>query len=162
MHEVMREYFFLFRERDRSSCTFYELGSLLEILARKSNIKLRFVVGEWVECYMGHELGWKGGLVKELWSGGYSYAVGLEETIAQAPADTDEYIRRPSLRFDVGDRVECNVEGSGWMPGTVTRLWSDIIKGSPYEIVLDVQEDSEFLTAPADWDHCIRALNLNE
>jgi hypothetical protein len=160
MYEVMRRFLRWFRRQDDDHFDRTRgLTKILDALARKSNIKLRFDVDCWVECYMGEEEGWKGGIVTEQWSDGHICVVELDGSIATVPVDSDDFIRRPELRFSVGDRVECNMP-SGWMPGNVTKVWSDFAKGCPYEIVLDAHEEGAFATAPADWDKCIRRLSL--
>mmetsp|Transcript_1011 Transcript_1011/g.2115 ORF Transcript_1011/g.2115 Transcript_1011/m.2115 type:complete len:472 (-) Transcript_1011:68-1483(-) len=156
MCEMMRLYLRLFPRRDNDNDCTQELASLLDILSRKSKIELRFNVGDWVECNMRQ--GWEGGLVTKQWAEGFTYEVELANgTMASAPFDTNEFIRRPELRFRVGDRVECYMD-EGWMPGTVRKHWSDL-NGCPYEVVLDKYKTWEFCTAPCDTDGYIRALN---
>jgi hypothetical protein len=68
----------------------------------------------------------------------------------------------PSLRFDVGQRVECRIgpdEVTGWAKGTITQLWyreQGWAEGSfaPYKIRLD---DGRDIFAPGDVDMVIRA-----
>mmetsp|Transcript_1012 Transcript_1012/g.2118 ORF Transcript_1012/g.2118 Transcript_1012/m.2118 type:complete len:470 (-) Transcript_1012:589-1998(-) len=154
--EMMRHYLILSHRLDNDNDCTRELGNLLDILSRKSAIELRFHVGDWVECNM--EEGWTTGVVTKQWSRGYSYEVILVESgTAASPFDTDEYVRRPELRFRVGDRVECCME-EGWMPGTVKKHWSDLNR-CPYEVALDSYKKWEFCTAPCDMDDYIRALN---
>ena len=155
MCDMMRHYLSSSsRVENDNDCT-QELRSLLDLLSRKSEIELRFNVGEWVECNMRQ--GWESGVVMKQWTGGFTYVVVLANgTIASSPFDKDEYIRRPQLRFSVGDRVECCMD-EGWMSGTVMRHWSDL-NGFPYEVVLDNCKEGERCTAPCDLDGYIRAL----
>ena len=158
MCDVMRRYMIAFSSLDDEYGT-RELATLIDMLSRKSKIQLRFNVGDWVECNMGSQV-WEGGVVTRQWSDGYVYEVDLEQGGAASPLDTDECIRRPELRFNVGDRVKCYVE-EGWMPGTVTKQWSEY-QGCPYEVVLDNYKNGEFLTAPSDWNYHIQALDEEE
>eukprot|EP00985_Skeletonema_marinoi_P011980 scaffold5700_cov125-Skeletonema_marinoi.AAC.4 len=156
MCEMMRHYLILSHRLDNDNDCTRELGNLLDMLSRQSTIELRFHVGDWVECNM--EEGWMKGVVTKQWARGYSYEVILVESgTAASPFDTDEYVRRPELRFSVGDRVECCME-EGWMPGTVRKHWSEV-NGNPYEVALDSYKKWEFCTAPCDMDDYIRALN---
>lgn len=156
MCDMMRHYLSSSSRVDNDDDCTQELRSLLDMLSRKSKIELRFNVGEWVECNMRE--GWESGVVMKQWTGGFTYVVVLANgTIASSPFDTDEYIRRPKLRFSVGERVECCMD-EGWMPGTVMRHWSDL-NGFPYEVVLDNCTKGELCTAPCDLDGYIRALN---
>lgn len=72
------------------------------------------------------------------------------------PANLDK--KKAALRFDVGDRVECNC--GGWAPGTVVaQLYRDekMAPGfvAPYQIQLDM---GRLIWAPKDDDRCIRML----
>ena len=69
-----------------------------------------------------------------------------------------------SLRFKVGDRVQCMLDQ--WTTGTVVALWwrgesMDQGEVAPYQIRLDVDNPDgspELIYALADDDRCIRAL----
>jgi len=65
----------------------------------------------------------------------------------------------PKLRFKAKQRVKCNMGSSGWMKGTVVRLWSQQAKGDwvPYEVRLD--NGGGVVFAPQDDDMIIRALS---
>jgi len=75
------------------------------------------------------------------------------------PANLEKKLK--ALRFQEGDRVECNTGGDkGWVPGTITaRMWrsddGDMEPGhvAPYQITLD---DETILSAPADSDSLVR------
>ena len=97
--------------------------------------------------------------------GRFPYQVQLDDgEFIFAPSDTESAIRASTpekLRFDVGDRVECNCE-YGWKQGTISEL--NIVKeGEPgrthparyaYEIETD---DGQTHNAPVDRDGTIRA-----
>ena len=62
----------------------------------------------------------------------------------------------PKLRFQLKQRVECNMGGNTWMKGTIIGLWAEPQKGQwfPYAMQLD---DGQQTMAPADNDATIRA-----
>jgi len=155
MHHVMLNFLLWQRQlEDHDSALANKVGGVLESLAKKSGIKLRFNVRDWIEASLGCR-GWVGGVVANQWVDGYPYRIFLDHgTFVAAPVDSDEYIRHPELRFSVGDRVECQ-KGEEWVPGTVTKQWPD--KGIPYEIVLDVHDEGQFCVMPFDWDKFLRA-----
>ena len=67
--------------------------------------------------------------------------------------------REDSLRFGVGDRVECSLGGDGWCTGTVIKLWyveGDYNEPNPYQVLLD---DGSLIYAPEDTRKCIRKSN---
>jgi len=73
---------------------------------------------------------------------------------------TEEFIKKEleSLRFAVGDRVECNAQ-DGWQSGTISKLFyrnEGMPPGfvAPYQIELD---DGVFIYAPMDDDRVIKA-----
>lgn len=68
-----------------------------------------------------------------------------------------ECVEENTLRFGVGDRVDCCVGGDDeWCSGTIMKLWyvdcSSV--AHPYQIILD---DGGKIYAPDDEDHCIKA-----
>lgn len=75
--------------------------------------------------------------------------------------DHDEDSNLPSLRFDLGQKVDCRVGPdpvTGWTSGTVTELWyreESWPEGSfaPYKVQLD---DGRAIFAPGDIDQVIR------
>jgi len=72
------------------------IGSLLDSLGRKSNIKLRFNAGDRVECNMGEEDGWMPGTIKKQWYYGFPYEIDVDNlngSSVWAPFDGDECIR---------------------------------------------------------------------
>ena len=89
--------------------------------------------------------------------------------VCTAPSSTmpsSEMTTDATLRFSVGDRVEChmppgpgepeNAPGTA-EPGTIAGLWyqeADMPKPVPYQIQLD---RGELVMAPADLDACVRA-----
>ena len=71
---------------------------------------------------------------------------------------------RPTLRFGVGDRVECNHNCGMWFHGTVIKLWY-LNEGyhnddelMPYQVLLD---DGNKIYAPDDADDTIRASKVS-
>eukprot|EP00563_Minutocellus_polymorphus_P018520 CAMPEP_0197734674 /NCGR_PEP_ID=MMETSP1434-20131217/44545_1 /TAXON_ID=265543 /ORGANISM="Minutocellus polymorphus, Strain CCMP3303" /LENGTH=390 /DNA_ID=CAMNT_0043322097 /DNA_START=96 /DNA_END=1265 /DNA_ORIENTATION=+ len=69
--------------------------------------------------------------------------------------------RQDSLRFGVGDRVECKMVEDGWRTGTIIRLWyvertSAYDEAHPYQVHLDIGAK---IYAPEDRDRCIRQSN---
>ena len=66
-------------------------------------------------------------------------------------------LKAEDLRFEVGQRVECNTGGGGWAKGTIVALmYSATPTGAvaPYQIKLD---DGMLIFAPIDDDRVIRA-----
>mmetsp|Transcript_18561 Transcript_18561/g.29135 ORF Transcript_18561/g.29135 Transcript_18561/m.29135 type:complete len:482 (-) Transcript_18561:149-1594(-) len=139
LHEVMRKYLLWFKRHEHIFGCVCGFQSILERLATKSTAKLRFEVGSWVECNIGcrHHHEWLAGVVTGQWIDGQPYTVALEEGGVYIPIDTDEYVRVPTLRFGVGDHVECNFdEGDEWVSGIVVEQWPESDKGHPYKILL--------------------------
>jgi len=66
------------------------------------------------------------------------------------------------LRFEIGERVKCNLGPEGWATGTIVGLqyreddWPEG-KVSPYQIELDAKYDGCFIHAPDDIPSVIRA-----
>ena len=131
---------------------------------------LRFAVGSRVECNLG--MYWERGTVvsinyrdpRDLSSAPAPYQIQLDSGgLVFAPEDSDSYIRRegkirmsdPSLRFGVGDRVECHFESagrSGWAPGRVVALhYHEPRFGEgvtqPYQIKLDADGRLIYMTS---------------
>jgi len=77
--------------------------------------------------------------------------------IARAAADVvDVTLERPTLRFQVGDRVECNCDG--WRLGTIVKTWYrepgwEEERAVPYQVKLD---SGMTIFAPMDQDECVR------
>lgn len=72
------------------------IGNLLDLLGRKSDIVLRFALGDRVECNMGDEEGWMPGTIKRHWLYGRPYEIELDHISGSsvwAPFDGDECIR---------------------------------------------------------------------
>jgi len=162
LHELMRKYLLWFKQHDHIFGCVCGFQGIVESLASKSNIMLRFDEGSWVECNVGchdHNL-WVTGFVAGQWVDGQPYivVVQLDEGLGGCvfiPTDEDTYIRRPALRFKVGDRVECYLnEADGWVPGKVAEQWPGLAKGHPYAILL---EEDSLLTISNDKDFLIRA-----
>lgn len=158
LHEVMRKNLLWFKRHEHIFGCVCGLQDMLERLGSKSNAKLRFDEGSWVECNVGcqHHDEWLTGIVTGLWRDGQPYTVALEEGNVYVPIDTDECIRVPTLRFQVGDRVECRIYGEDdWVPGIVFEQWPESAKGRPYKILLS--EDEDLYVAQIDTDIFIRA-----
>lgn len=76
--------------------------------------------------------------------------------------EEEEDSMMPSLRFQVGQRVECRTGPDpvhGWIKGEIVQLWYREAgwppnSWAPYKIQLD---NGKKLFAPADQDHIIRA-----
>mmetsp|Transcript_2857 Transcript_2857/g.6069 ORF Transcript_2857/g.6069 Transcript_2857/m.6069 type:complete len:494 (+) Transcript_2857:80-1561(+) len=172
LHEVMRAKLLWFKQQEHILGCVCGFQGIVESLASKSNIKLRFDMGSWVECNVGcqHHHEWMSGVVTGHWIDGQPYTVALDEGSVYVPNDEDKFIRRPALRFQVGDRVECNLyKGDGWAPGIVAAQWPDdrtietdtdeafSAKGAPYAILLP--KERQFMILGVDQDSCIRALS---
>jgi len=159
LHEVMRNNLLWFKRHEHIFGCVCGFQDILERLASKSKVKLRFDVGSWVECNVGcqHHHEWIAGVVTSCWiNGGQPYIVTLEEGSVYVPVDTDEFIRVPTLRFQVGDRVECKVYGEDdWVSGIVVEQWPESDKGRPYKILL--HDEEEICVAKIDTDNFIRA-----
>ena len=68
---------------------------------------------------------------------------------------------RPTLRFAVGDRVECCCGPDVWCPGTIMKLWyfdCDDDEPMPYQVLLD---KGNKIYAPRDEDDVIRASKVS-
>lgn len=158
LHEVMRKYLLWFKQQEHIFGCVCGLQGIVESLASKSNTMLRFDEGSWVECNVGchHHHEWMTGFVVGQWVDGQPYIVVLEEELGCVfvTTDEDEYIRRPALRFRVGERVECKSKGDVWVPGIVAEQWPELAKGRPYAILL---EGGSLVTIPNDKDFLIRA-----
>ena len=138
---------------------------------------LRFDVGDRVECQVGDDT-WKTGEVVKLWyrdddtfEDGYvvPYQVLLDDgDLIFAPTDEEYCIRKTNqkqkkpLRFDVGDMVECKVEG-GWISGMVAsthyreRDFKLSDRTVPYQVKLtEAAYAGEYVYAPMDNDLYIR------
>ena len=146
----------------------------------RKNVKgktLRFDVGERVECHVGDD-NWETGEVVKLWyreddsfEDAYfvPYQVLLDDTgdLIFAPTDEDSCIRKtnkqkPPLRFEVGDTVECTVDG-GWVAGIVASThyrekdFKRTDRTVPYQVKLtDAAYAGDYVYAPLDNDLYIR------
>lgn len=160
LHEVMRKNLLWFKRHEHIFGCVCGFQDILERLASKSKVKLRFDVGSWAECNVGcqHHHEWIAGVVTGQWIDGQPYTVAFEEGSVYVPVDTDEFIRVPKLRFQVGDRVEFNVDGGDeWVSGIVIEQWPESDKGHPYKVLLP--EDGDHYIAKIDTDILIRAQN---
>jgi hypothetical protein len=103
--------------------------------------------------------------VIEAWSKGEkaSWPPGVEydEPDQDEPWDdgNDNVPEFPSVRFQVGTRVECRVGPDEWALGTIVLVWYrephwPTHSWAPYQIKLD---DGRFIFAPADMDQVIRS-----
>ena len=134
--------------------------------------KLRFEVGDEVECYMGDDR--KKGKVQKLWvypewvhpesdclAVKSPYQVLLDDgSKTYAPHDIDQIIRAPQefppLRFARGDLVLARTI-NGWEEGIIHILWQkhpEINRWLPYVIEL---EGGTMVVAPIDDDDHVRA-----
>ena len=130
-----------------------------------ADVPLRFGVGDRVDCSVDDE--WIPGMVIKCWykeddfENGHAvpYQVRLDNgDHVFAPIDDEYCIRKSStaempLRFGMGDRVECRIDG-GWWPGTVLRTRyreDDFFR--PYQIKVDT---GDVVYAPMDDDSCVR------
>ena len=81
-----------------------------------------------------------------------------------APADIDECIRS-SLRFSVGDTVECNLGDGKWATEKSSHNITESLRGCtwwvPYQVALG-DTSGHMVWAPQDTDDCIRAGNAQE
>ena len=150
-----------------------------------AEMPLRFEEGDRVECRI--DGGWVPGTVlrtryrEDDFFRPYQIEVDTGDVV-YAPMDDDSCIRRASpetpLRFGVGDRVDCMLEG-GWVTGTVIKTWhrregeeeeddendddedddeddeDDNCGGDfvPYFVQLD---NGDLVSAPEDDDSCIK------
>lgn len=65
-----------------------------------------------------------------------------------------------TLRFQIGDRVECQIRGDEWLPGTVVKhnhVEPGQVAVAPYQIRLD-NLAGDLIFAPFDDPRCIRQL----
>jgi DNA-nicking Smr family endonuclease len=126
--------------------------------------KLRFDVGHEVYCRIspGSVTGWEPGIVIKLWYRNQDdemapYCVLLDDgRTVSVLNDHDPTIRAKGtrLRFGIGHRISCNVEGcSQLLPGTVTQLWPS--GGATYRILLD---NGNIVWAPDDCDFFVSKL----
>ena len=79
------------------------------------------------------------------------------------PQDIDECVRT-TLRFAVGDAVQCYTDEDGWVPGRVAALYHreppwPPSQWAPYRVQLDPgpHGDAVSIWAPVDTDECVRA-----
>ncbi|EJK48186.1 hypothetical protein THAOC_33040 [Thalassiosira oceanica] len=145
--------------------------------------KLRFAVGDRVECYMGHEQGWQRGKVNSLWARHPDHSFGQmlnpyevlldgaggeSGRMIYAPGDTDQCIRLPMefppTRFVRGDTVIA-ITVQGWVEGTIISQWQKhpvLQKWCPYLIeVEDGIVEGNIVSAPEDTDIFVRAVTDN-
>ena len=91
-----------------------------------------------------------------------SVAMGIMSKKATAKSEEEKVAKGPSLRFALGDRVECKVGDNKWIPGEVVQLWYEeegMAEPAPYQVLLD---DGFHIYAPVDNDSHVRkdALSL--
>jgi len=113
---------------------------------------LRYKPGQRVKCQLG-DAGWQVGTIVKCWEQGKPYVVRLESNqMVFAPRDSDECIMKADPRFNVGDDVMANHDGS-YKQGKIAEVGGE--KGA-YEIKLDDQEET--VCAPADANQFLRPL----
>jgi len=142
---------------------------------RRSDVGMctEYGIGSRVECRMGEDGRWFPGTVIQVhedwidsWKSTPPYLVDFDYGRSR-PIWGNRYNMRPtsivpkkratSLRFRVGDRVDCSCEDC-WKPGTVVKRWyseEGFNKGHavPYQIQLD---NGDLIYAPTDTSDCIK------
>lgn len=98
------------------------------------------------------------GLLREAMRKGFTGVTGGASTASTASSSP----QFPRLRFPAGHKVQCRVNPTTWMSGTIVKQWFRNPgwpegRAVPYQIQLD---DGMLIMAPMDNDACIRAAEL--
>ena len=142
------------------------------------DVKLRFAIGDAVECATGQR-DWTAGTVVALWYheedflnhmpagflAPYQIRALDDRRLIWAPEDQQDVIRA-RLRFTVGDAVECCCENEEtgddlWVAGEVKGTWlywkdNDTGKVSSVKYAIKRDDNGEMCYAPLDTDACVR------